>query len=141
MTEAYIIIYHQCSPYLKNDLEASDAFTKIRQDQDIFGLLKLIQGLCCSYDAKTQGVIATVASHKQLFTHYQRNGIDNHTYHFEFLAHVETIETYGAIGAIGVVPAFLNMKIKEMADVNLISDANAPTDKEIAAAVQAVCDE
>jgi hypothetical protein len=55
MTKAYIIIYHQCSPHLKNDLEASDAFTKICQDQDVIGLLKLIQGLCCSYSAKTQG--------------------------------------------------------------------------------------
>jgi len=32
MTKAYIIVYHQCSPHLKNDLEASDAFAKIRQN-------------------------------------------------------------------------------------------------------------
>jgi hypothetical protein len=85
--------------------------------------------------------MATVTSHKQLFTHYQREGINNHTYHHDFLAHIETIETYGGMGAIGIVPAFLNMKMKEMADANLISDVNTPTDKENAAAVQAVFDE
>jgi hypothetical protein len=81
MTKAYIIVFHQCSPTLKNDLEASDTFSTIRSNQDVIGLLKLIQSLCCSYDAKTQGVMATVASHKRLYTHYQKNGVDNHTYH------------------------------------------------------------
>jgi len=85
--------------------------------------------------------MATVASHKRLFTHYQCDGVDNHTYHREFLAHVETIETYGGVGAIGVVPAFLSMKIKEMADAGTIKDANAPTDNEKRDAIQAVRDE
>jgi hypothetical protein len=67
MAKAYIIIYHQCSPKLKNDLKASDLFPSIRQNQDVIGLLCLIQGLCCSYDAKIQSVMATVASYKCLF--------------------------------------------------------------------------
>jgi hypothetical protein len=37
MAKAYIIVYHQCSPVLKNDLEASDAFASIRSSQDIIG--------------------------------------------------------------------------------------------------------
>ncbi len=68
--KAYIIIFNQCSPSLKNELEASDLFPPIRQTQNTIGLLCLIQGLCCSYDSKTQNVVATVASHKQLYTHY-----------------------------------------------------------------------
>ncbi len=67
MAKAYIIIYHQCSPTLKNDLEGSDAFVAIRSSQDVIALFKLLQSFCCSYDAKTQGVMATVASHKRLF--------------------------------------------------------------------------
>jgi len=62
MAKAYIIVYHQCSPSLKNDLKASDTFATIRSAQDVIGLLQLIQSLCCSYDAKTQGVMATVAT-------------------------------------------------------------------------------
>jgi hypothetical protein len=46
--------------------------------------------------------MATVASHKRLFTHYQKDGVDNHSYHREFMAHVETVETYGVTGTIEV---------------------------------------
>jgi hypothetical protein len=66
MAKAYIVIYHQCSPTLKNDLEASPTFATVRSNQDVIALLKLVQSLCCSYDAKTQSVMATVASHKPL---------------------------------------------------------------------------
>ncbi len=66
MAKAYIIIYHQCSPNLKNDLKASDFFPCICQNQDVIRLLHLIQGLCCSYDAKIQSVMAIVALHKHL---------------------------------------------------------------------------
>ena len=54
MARAYIIIFHQCTPSLKNELEAVPA---IRVAQDPIALLKLIQSLCCSYDAKTQRVL------------------------------------------------------------------------------------
>ena len=138
MAKAYIIVYHQCSPSLKNDLEASDTFATIRSAQDVIGLLKLIQSLCCSYDAKTQGVMATVASYKKLFTYYQKDGVDNHTFHREFVAHVETLETYGGIGVVGVVPTFLTERIKELAADGLIADPANPTDIERALAVSSV---
>ncbi len=66
MAKAYIIIYNQCSPNLKNDLKASDLFPSIRRNQDVIRILHLVQGLCCSYDAKIQSVMATVALHKCL---------------------------------------------------------------------------
>ena len=110
MAKAYIIVYHQCSPSLKNDLEASKMFATICSAQDVIRLLKLIQSLCCLYDAKTQGVMATVASYKKLFTYYQKDGVDNHTFHREFVAHVETLETYSGVGVVGVVPTFLTEK-------------------------------
>jgi hypothetical protein len=141
MMKAYIIIYHQCSPNLKNYLKASDTFTNICSNQDVIGRLKLVQSLCCSYDTKTQGVVAMVASHKHLFTHFQKDTINNHTYHWEFLAHIKTIETYGGIGAVGVVPTFLATKIKELPDAGTITDADNPTDAKRAIAIAAVCEE
>ena len=104
-------------------------------------LLKLIQSLCCSYDAKTQSVMATVASHKRLFTYYQHDGNDNHTNFQEFSAHVETLETYGGIGVIGITPTFLTAKLKELAAASKVSSATAPTDAERMAAIKMVCDE
>jgi hypothetical protein len=80
MARAYIIIFHQCTPSLKNELKATDSFPATRVAQDPIALLKLIQSLCCSYDVTTQSVMATVASHKCLFTYYQRDTDDNHKY-------------------------------------------------------------
>ena len=130
MARAFILIFHQCTPNLKNDIEAADTFPEIRVAQDPIMLLKLIQSLCCSYDAKTQSVMATVASHKRLFTYYQRDGNDNHKYFQEFSAHVKTLETYGGIGAIGITPTFLTEKLKELAAAGEVSSTTTPSDAE-----------
>lgn len=45
LDKAYVIIYNQCSPSLKNELESSIAFSVIRQAQIPIKLLCLIQGL------------------------------------------------------------------------------------------------
>jgi hypothetical protein len=113
MPKAYILLYNQCSTNLKNDLEASTAFPHVETLKNAIGLLKLIQGLCCSYDSKTQSVMATVASQKKLFTFFQCDGMDNSSYHREFVAHVETIETYGGMGAIGITPTFVAQSYKK----------------------------
>jgi hypothetical protein len=141
LSKAYIIIIQQCSPALRNDLNAEKTFPAVRSAQDPLALLKLIQGLCCSYDSRVQSVMATVASHKRLYTYYQRDGVDNHTYHREFLSFVETIETYGGLGAVGVIPVFLQEKIVDLHRQGLIADATAPTDDERALAVGAVREE
>jgi hypothetical protein len=82
-----------------------------------------------------------VASHKCLFIHYQKDGMDNHTYHRKFLAHVETIKTYRGVGAVRVVPTFLANNIKELADSGTILDAKNPTYAKHALAVSAVHEE
>jgi hypothetical protein len=85
--------------------------------------------------------MATAASHKRLYTHYQKDGVDNHTYHQEFLAHVETLKTYVGLGVVSVVPTFMAAKIKEMSAANSIANATCPTDAERALALNAVHDE
>ena len=87
--------------------------------------------------------MATVASHKRLFTYYQKDGVDNHTYHQEYLAHIKTIKTYGGVGAIGVTPTFITTKLKDMAaDIPpLLVDAKNPTNAERTAAIKAIRDE
>jgi hypothetical protein len=134
MPKAYIHLYNQCSTNLKNDLEAATSFAKVESTKDPIGLLKLIQGLCCSYDSKTQSVMATVASHKKLFTFFQHNGVDNSSYHREFIALVETIETYGGHGAIGITPTFVAQKLQEMHAAGTCTNVASPTKDELAAA-------
>ncbi len=86
MAKAYIVIVQQCSPTLQNKLKTDKTFSTVSSSQDSIALLKLIQGLGCSYDSEVQSVMVTVASHKCLYTHYQRDEVDNHTYHCNFMA-------------------------------------------------------
>jgi hypothetical protein len=81
MAKACIVIVQQCSPTLCNKLEADKTFPAVCSSQDPIALLKLIQVLCYSYDSKAQSAMAMVASHKHLYTNYQHDGVDNHTYH------------------------------------------------------------
>jgi hypothetical protein len=141
MPKAHIIIYNQCSNRLKNDFEASNSFQAVNACQDPIVLLKIIRGLCCSYDSKTQIVMVTVASHKRLFTYFQRDGVDNSTYHREFMAHTETIETYGGLGAVGIILTFLAQKMKDMHKEVTLADPDAPTDDERVEAMKAVREE
>jgi hypothetical protein len=85
--------------------------------------------------------MAMVASHKRLFTHYQIDGVDNHTYHYEFLAHVQAMKMYGGLSAIGVVPTFLDAMLKEMEKPGDIANAKNPTNAKCAQAIKAVRDE
>ncbi len=82
-----------------------------------------------------------MTSHKRLFTHYQKDNLDNHTYHCEFLVHVETTETYGGVSAVAVVPTFLANNIKELANSGTILNAKNPADAICALAVSAMREE
>ena len=62
-------------------------------------------------------------------------------YHWEFLAHVETLETYGGMGVVPVVPTFLSTKIRDLAEAKLTANDMHPTDQECSLAVLAVLDE
>ncbi len=87
-------------------------------------------------------IMAMVTSHKRLFTYYQCNGDEDQKYFQEFSAHVETLKTYGGIGAIGITPTFLTAKLKELAAAREISrSATAPSDAERMAAIKLVHDE
>jgi len=85
--------------------------------------------------------MVTVASQKKLFTFFQRDGMDNSSYHREFIAHIETIETYGGTGAIGITPTFVAQKLQEMHAVQLCTNPAKPTDSELALANKTVRDE
>ena len=73
--------------------------------------------------------------------HYQRNGADNNTYYKKFLAYVETIETYGGKGSIGIIPTLVTAKIKALAANGRIKDAANPSNTERKLAISQVQDE
>ncbi len=59
----------------------------------------------------------------------------------EFCAHVETLETYGGIGAVGITPTFLTAKLKDLALDKVIQDAENPTDADHLIAIKQCRDE
>ena len=83
--------------------------------------------------------MATVAFHKKLFTVFQRDGVDNSSYHREFIALVETIKTYEGHGAIGITPTFVAQKIQAMHAAGTCANVASPTKNELAAAHLSVC--
>ncbi len=62
-------------------------------------------------------------------------------YHRKFMAHVETIDTYGGVGAVGIVPAFVTQQLKAMHTNGLCSDPNNPSEVELTAARATVREE
>ena len=85
--------------------------------------------------------MATIASQKLLFTYYQKDEVSNTDYHREFMAHVETIETYGGVGAIGIVPAFVTQELIKIKTEGSCLDPKVPTDDKLATAKATVRDE
>ena len=141
MKTAYTIMFHQCSPALKTELEGTTKFITICSTQDVIGLLGHIKGFCCSFDVKTQGMMATVEVHKHLYMFYQCDNVDNQSYHREFIAHVEMIDTYGGTNTLGVVPTLVMAELKRMESDGLISNAAAPSGTERKLAEDTIRDE
>ncbi len=137
MKNAYAIIFHQCSPALKTELEGSDDFPAIHATQDVLKLLQMIKGMCCSFD----DMMAMVEAHKCLYMYFQKDGVDNQTYHREFMAHVETIETYGGRNTIGCVPSLIRAELRRMEMAGEITSALDATDDETKLAQATVRDE
>jgi hypothetical protein len=120
METAYIIIYNQCSATLKNDLKSTLTLSSIHQNHNVLGLLRLIQGLCCSYDAKIQSVMATVTSHKCLYTHYQKDGVDSHTYHWDLWHMWKQLKHMVVSGLLVLSPPFLKRCSRIWGSINLL---------------------
>ena len=60
--------------------------------------------------------------------------MDNGTYHREFIALVDTIETYGGSGAIGITPTFVAQTLQDMYTAGTCANATSPSKSELALA-------
>ena len=103
-------------------VKADDSFEKIGRTWDVIALLALInKSFCCSFDTKTYGVMATVKVMKRTNVFYQKDGVNNQTYHCKIVAQIETTESYGRYGTIGVEPTMLKALLKKMHQDSTIS--------------------
>jgi hypothetical protein len=51
---AYALVLGQCLPELTSKMKAFSKFAEAEKDQDVVELLKIIQGMCCSFNKKQQ---------------------------------------------------------------------------------------
>jgi hypothetical protein len=66
-SNAWALIYNQCSPKLKNKLKGTDGYKKVKGNNNVIKLLTMIRGYCCQFDTLNNKYTSIVKSMKNLF--------------------------------------------------------------------------
>jgi hypothetical protein len=106
-SSAWALIYDQCSPKLKNKLEATDGYSGANSTNDVAKLLTMFQGYCCQFNILNDKYMAIVAAIKNPLYFFQKGDQANANYHKEFMAMMEVIEEYGGAGSLTHFPNLL----------------------------------
>jgi hypothetical protein len=70
-SNAWALIYDQCSPKLKNKLKATDGYSGAKSTNNVAKLLTMIQGYFCQFDLLNDEYMAIVAAIKNLSYFFQ----------------------------------------------------------------------
>jgi hypothetical protein len=132
---AWALIYDQCSPELKNKLNATDGYSGAKSTNDVAKLLTMIQGYCCQFDILNNKYMAIVAAIKNLFYFFQKGDQANADYHKEFMAMMEVIEEYRGAGSFTL---FSNLLKQELKATGL--DLSTATAEELKEGKKTVCE-
>ncbi len=69
-SNAWALVYGQCSPELKNKLEGTSGYDKANADNNVARLLIMIRGYCCQFDTlkdKYMSIVKSVTKESPLF--------------------------------------------------------------------------
>jgi len=111
-SNAWALIYDQCSPELKNKLEGTEGYDGAKSTNDVANLLSMIHGYCCQFDLLSDEYMAIVVAIKNLFYFFQRSEQSNAYYHEDFMAMLKVIEEYGGAGSMTHFPNMLKREIE-----------------------------
>ena len=103
-SNAWALIYNQCSPELKNKLDGTEGYDGAKSTNDVAKLLTTIRGYCCQFDLLSDKYMVIVAAIKNLFYFFQKAEQSNADYHKDFMAMLEVIEEYGGAGSMTHFP-------------------------------------
>jgi hypothetical protein len=117
-SNAWALIYDQCSSKLKNKLKGTSGYGKAMAGNDVIKLLTIIRGYCCQFDTLNKEYMSIVKSLKNLFYFFQKAEQTNSEFHKDFMALVEVIEEYGGTGLLTHFP---NMIRKELSSKNIVT--------------------
>jgi hypothetical protein len=82
-SNAWALIYNQCSPELKSKLEGAEGYEKAKETNDIIQLLKMKCNHCCQFDTLNNEYVSIVGAFKNLFFFWQKPDQANADYHKE----------------------------------------------------------
>jgi len=115
LVNAWGLIYSQCTTALKSKLDGMTEFTAAKATNNIIALLKIIQGLCCKFDVKSQKYVALAATFCQTFVYFQDNNCSNDDFYHHYKSLLATIQAFGGDDAIGVIPNFVEDELTVIA--------------------------
>jgi hypothetical protein len=85
-SNAWALIYDQCSPELKNKLKGMSGYDKAKAGNDMIKLLTIIRGYCCQFDTLNDEFMSIVKSLKNLFYFFQKADQMNSEFREDFMA-------------------------------------------------------
>jgi hypothetical protein len=124
-SNAWALIYNQCSPELKNKLKGTSGYDKAKAGNNVIKLLTIIRGYCCQFDTNNK-YMSIVKSPKNLFYFFQKAEQTNSEFPEDFMALVKVIEEYGGAGLLTHFP---NMIRKELSSKNIADMSKVTPDK------------
>jgi hypothetical protein len=110
-SNAWVLIYDQCSEELKNKLKGTQDYDTAKSGNDVAKLLTMICGYCCQFDLLSNKYMVIVAAMKNLFYFFQEAEQSNAFYHEDFTAMLEVIEEYEGTGSMTHFPNMLKQEL------------------------------
>jgi hypothetical protein len=89
-SNAWALIYDQCSPELKNKLEGTNGYDNVKSSNDIIKLLTMIRGYCCQFDTLNDKYMLIVKSLNNLFYFFQKTEQTNSEFHEDFMGQLKS---------------------------------------------------
>ena len=108
-------------------------YSTARSTNDIIELLKLIRGICCKFDVKSQKYVALAATFRQAFVYFQDNNTSNDDFFHHYKSLLATIQSFGGDDAIGVIPNFVDDELEAIAQAGGFAVAAATAAQQTAA--------
>jgi hypothetical protein len=127
-SNAWTLIYDQCSPKLKNKIEGMEGCNGAKSANNVAKLLTMIQGFLPIQPAKQQ-IHGNHSSNEELVQFFQKGDQLNAVYHKDFIAMLEVIEEYGGAGSLTHFPNMPRLELKgkgiDLSKARLTNSKNA----------------
>jgi hypothetical protein len=111
-SNAWALIYNQCSAELKNKLKGTQGYNTAKSGNNVVKLLTMICGYCCQFDLLSNKYMTIVAAIKNLFYFFQKSEQSNADYHKDFMAMLKVIKEYGGAGSMTHFPNMLKRELE-----------------------------